>query len=104
MPDKNKRRAELEAELKALDEDDDEPEYEYEIGRGDNYARVSSKSRAGRKLRGFFKDSFGIDLDDEPEQDEPEPDEGKKADKDTPKGRGQQGGNVRAFGRTVRGA
>jgi hypothetical protein len=95
--DKAARKAELEAELAALDTDDDEPEFEYEIGRGDNYARVSSKSKAGRKIAGFFKDSFGIDLADEPVQEaEPDPDA-----KDDPKrkaaGRQQQGGQVRAF-------
>jgi len=89
-------RAEIEAELAALDaEEAEEPDYEYEIGRGENYARIPSRSKAGKKLHGYFLESFGIDLNDEPVQDaepedEPEP-------KRKPAGRAQQGGNVRAF-------
>lgn len=93
-------RAEIEAELAELDaeEADAEPEYEYEIGRGDNYARVSSKSKAGRKLETFFKESFGIDLADEPVQEEPAEGEGEGEPKRKAQGRQQQGGqNVRAF-------
>ena len=93
------RLAELEAQRKAIEaEEDDEPETEYEIGRGDNYASVSSRSRAGQKLHAFFKDSFGIDLDDEPVQDDKagdDKDEGKPERKAA--GRQQQGGQVRAF-------
>ena len=63
-------RAEL---VRQLQEDDDAADdgIEYEIGRGDNYARVPAKSKVGQKINAFFKDSFGIDLDDEPVQ-EPE--------------------------------
>ncbi len=97
-------RAEVEAELAELDaaEQADEPEFEYEIGRGDNYARVSSKSKAGQKLAAFFKDSFGIDLADEVVQDDDAKDDDAK---DEPKrkaaGRQQQGGQVKAFQRRI---
>ena len=100
MPTPAERKAALEAELEALRqaEEADEQEYEYEIGRGDNYARVSSKSKAGKKISKFFKDAFDIDLEDELVQDEPadEP-------KDKPKpGRSQaKGGEVRAFQRRI---
>ena len=100
MAGKDERRAQLEAELAKLDDDEDEPEFEYEIGRGDNYARVSSKSKAGRKLKTFFKDSFGIDLDDEPVQPDAEP-EPEKEPKRKAAGSQQQGGQVRAFQRRI---
>lgn len=94
-------RAALEAKLAEDDKaaEDDEPETEYEIGRGENYARVSSKSKAGRKVHTFFKESFGIDLDDEPVQDDAadEDEDGKEAGKRKAAGRQQQGGQVRAF-------
>lgn len=94
-------RKELQDALAALDaaEAEEEAEYEYEIGRGDNYARVSSKSKAGKKISKFFEDAFGISLDDEPVQDEP--DEAPKAEKPKP-GRQQAGGsNVKAFQRRI---
>jgi hypothetical protein len=93
--DKAARRKALEAELAALDQDDDEAEYEYEVGWGDKYWRGSSKSAVGQKIRAFFEGS-GIDLSEpEPEEpDEPAKDEPKRK---APAGKGQQGGNVRAF-------
>jgi len=102
MASKDEERKKLQAQLDALDKDDDEPEFEYEIGRGDNYARVSSKSRAGKKINNFFKESFGIDLDDTPPPDAESDDEGDGKAKPKPKPAGrQQGGEVRAFGRRV---
>ena len=100
MASREEQRKALEAQIAALEQDDDEPEFEYEIGRGDNYARVSSKSKAGKKIAGFFKESFGIDLADEPVQDEPadEP----KEPKTRAAGRTQQqGGTVKAFQRRI---
>lgn len=102
MASRDEQRKALQAQLAELDaaDADDEAEFEYEIGRGDNYARVSSKSKAGKKIAKFFKDAFDIDLDDEPVQDdEPEPDEGKGKAKP---GRQQaKGENVRAFSRRI---
>lgn len=67
---RDERRAELEAELAALDADDDEDgDYDYWIERGDNRASVPAKSQAGRRIAAFFKESFGIDLAGEPRQD-----------------------------------
>jgi hypothetical protein len=92
---------ELIAKHRAEQAAEDEPEFEYEIGRGDNYARVSSKSKAGKKIAGFFRESFGIDLADEPVQDDAEP------VKDEPKpravGRSQAKGDstVQAFKRRI---
>lgn len=100
MASRDEQRKALEAQLAALEQDDDEPEFEYEIGRGDNYARVSSKSKAGKKVAKFFKDAFDIDLDDEPVQtDEPEAEA--KEPKPKPAGRGQAGGQVKAFARRI---
>lgn len=67
--DRAARRAELEAELAALDaDDDDDGDYEYWIERGDNRASVPARSQAGKRIAAFFKDSFGIDLAGEPRQ------------------------------------
>jgi hypothetical protein len=99
MAGKDELRKELEAKLAALDQDDDEPEFEYEIGRGDNYARVSSKSKAGKKIAGFFKESFGIDLADEPVQ-EPEA-AGEPEPKPRPGRTQAKGDTVRAFQRRI---
>lgn len=98
------RLAELEAQRKAIEsEADDDDEYEYEIGSGDKYARVSSKSKAGRRINSFFKDNFGINLDDEAEaeDDEDEGGEGKPKGKGKPAAKGEPGSNVRAFGRRI---
>ncbi len=76
MASKEERRKALEAELAKLDAEEDEPEHTYRIGEGESWAEMSSKSKAGLKLNSWFKERFGIDLDDEPVQDEPEGDEG----------------------------
>jgi len=85
------QRADLERQLKD-DDDAADDEYEYEIGSGDRYARIPARSKAGRRLSSFFKESFGIDLDDEPVQDDAGDDSGKGQ-----QGKGQQGGQVKAF-------
>jgi len=96
------RLAELEAQRKEIEaEPEDEDDYEYEIGWGDKYARVHSRSKAGRKLAAFFEGS-GIDLSEivpgaAEDDDDDETGEGK------PKGRARKPdakpgeGNVRAF-------
>ena len=99
------RLAELEAQRKAIEaEPDDEDEYEYEIGwkpegGADKYARVSSRSPAGRKIAAFFEGS-GIDLSDlvpSAGEDEGENEgEGKPRPKGKPAAK-QDEGNVRAF-------
>jgi|SRR5215475_7761122 len=78
------RLAELEAQRAEIEaEPDDEDDFEYEIGWGDKYARVHSRSKAGRKIAAFFEGS-GIDLSEiVPGADDD--DEGSEGDEGKPK-------------------
>jgi|SRR5215469_6123761 len=93
------QRAELEKQL--ADDDaaaDEDTEHFYDVWRGDQGARVGTKSPAGQKIKSFFAE-LGINLDDEPVQDEPPAEPGKsKQAKQAP---AAEGGQVRQFGRRI---
>lgn len=85
-------RAELEQRLRDDDAEGDD-DYEVEIGTGDNYTRVPYS-----KAKSWLQKTFGIDLDEQPQDDTPE-------DKGKGKGGGKDSsgpGEVRRFaGRRV---
>ncbi len=105
MADKPKTRAErlaeLEAQRKAIESepDDDDDGIDYWIERGDNRASVPAKSKVGRQIAGFFKESFGIDLSAEPVQDDDKGDDGKGDGKGKADGKSAAGSGVVRFGR-----
>ena len=87
MPSKDERRKQLEAELAELDKPDPDENFEIEIGEGDKFARVPYS-----KGRSWLQKTFGIDMGEEPADDEgegeaPKPDE--------------EPGKVQRFGRRV---
>lgn len=96
-PDEEAILAKHRAERKAAEDDE---EFEYEIWKGDAGARFSSKSKAGKQAKAFFK-SLGIDLDTEPVQDD-SPESEEDTGKPKPRNRQQaQPGVVKAFQRRI---